>query len=134
MIITVQSFRQNPNTPMLAPGTEGIAIAVKSQQSKVLINGICRASKETTEKLSDSILHNSIIVCTYGPYLQPLIIPVIKEQVVFPDDISIEGNYRSAFFNIIISDCEILTEQGPSFFFAAFHTFLSETIKVTRSK
>ncbi len=101
----IPSFVQNKNSPKLVQGNEGVAIAVYKQQAELILSGICRASQKTSELLSDTILNNVAIICTYGPNLHPLIFSVVQDQVVFSDDIETAGDYHTAYFNINLNDC-----------------------------
>lgn len=137
MSMEIQPFAQHSATPKLAPGVEGVAIAISSlpsSPSSQLLHGICRASEQTAQQLTDTILHNIAIVGTFGPDLAPFAFPLIREHVVFPEDVHKEGGYQTAFFNINLGACGLPSEQNPYFVLAAFHTFLSETIQFDWSK
>lgn len=133
----IQPFAKHDATPELAPGVEGVAIAVSSPPSALsskMLHGICRASEQTTQQLADTILHNVTIVGTFGPDLVPFAFPLIRDQVVFAEDVHKEGGYQTAFYNIDLSTCGLPPYQNPYFVLAAFHTFLSETIRFDWSK
>lgn len=133
----IEPFVHNANSPDLYQVMEGIAIDVQprsSNPSAMVLNGICRASEETASKLTDTILHNVAIICTCGTNLVPISFPLIRDQVVFPEDVHKKGGYQTAFFNIDLSACGLPPDRSPYYLLAAFHRFLSETIQFDWSK
>lgn len=129
MNVVIEPFAKHMHSPKLEQA-EGISIRVVSQQSSFVLHGTCRASKNTADKLSDTLLHNVAIVCICGSNLDPLVFPVVKDKLVFPDDIDKNGDFYTAFFNVNLNEHSMLGNLERLFIVASFHTFLSETLLI----
>jgi hypothetical protein len=122
-------FVHSPGAPMLPSGTEGVVIGVSGLPGKPpSLQGHCRLSNEAASSLSDTLLHNVAIVCTYGPALRSFSFPLIRGEIVFDEDILRENGVQQAFFNIDLKTAGLPSGQGRYFALASFHTFLSEVV------
>lgn len=127
--VAVKPFVYAPGGPILPAGTEGVVITVSALSGKPpMLQGHCRLSSEAAASLSESLLHNVVFVCTYGPTLRSFSFPLVRGEVVFDEDILMENGFQQAFFNVDLKEAGLPSGQGRYFLLAAFHTFLSEVV------
>lgn len=119
---------------MIPEGREGISITVvRSPEpgSTPVVQGMCRIADETAKTMSDTILHNVTIVCTFGPTRVPFAFSVAQEEAVFPEDILIGDGYQTAFFTLDLGRYGLPAERGRYYVLASFHTFLSDVVELS---
>lgn len=127
--VEAKPFVYSPGAPMLSSGTEGIVIGVSGLPGRSpLLRGHCRLSSEAVSSLSDTLLHNVAVICSYGPTLRSFSFPLVRGEIVFDEDILVENGFQQAFFNIDLKTAGLPSGQGRYFVLASIHTFLSEVI------
>lgn len=130
---TTTSFAHH-TVSMIPEGQEGISITVARSPepgSTPIIQGMCRIADETAKTMSDTILHNVTIVCTFGLTLVPFAFSVARDEVVFPEDILVGDGYQTAFFTLDLGRYGLPAERGRYYLLASFHTFLSNVVELT---
>jgi hypothetical protein len=78
--------------------------------------------------LTDTILDNVSIVCTFGKDHATRAFPLTADSLVFREDVEIASGMHVAYFNVDLVGHDVPLRSGPYFILAALHTYVSDVV------
>jgi hypothetical protein len=120
---------RQPESPSLPPGAEGIRIqfapAPAPAERRLVIFGTCALAADSALQLTDTLLDNVSIVCSFGKELATVAFPLTRRTPVFEDDIQVGAALHAAWFRVDLADRGVPPRRGPYFVVAALGTHVS---------
>jgi hypothetical protein len=113
----------------LPPGTEGIRIqfapAPAAPEGRLVIFGTCALAADSALLLTDTVLDNVSIVCSFGKDLATVAFPLTQHMPVFADDVEASSALHAAWFRVDLAARGVPPRRGPYFVVAALHDHAS---------
>ena len=121
-------FLRQPESPSLPPGTDGIRIQfapAPAPEERLVIFGACALAADSALQLTDTLLDNVSIVCSFGKDLATVAFPLTRHMPVFADDVQASSALHTACFRVDLAERGVPPRRGPYFVVASLHTHVS---------
>jgi hypothetical protein len=130
------SFARSAASPALPPGQPAIRVALSPPgggAGALLVYGACQLPLDLADALVGSPLESVALVCCAGPGRGVLSRPLVRQQVVFPDDVHVTGGWATAWFSLDLAEEGLPRALGRCYLHASLHTLVSNVIAFDRS-